>query len=524
MPRFSPALAALAAALFAPVAFAQQPPRAVTDAIAVAKLRLSEGRATDAVLVLEKQLAFADGDEEFRDTLRAAYAAELKQLTDPKAIDAARKNLALLGGASPAEVAPPLPVPLPPSGALPPPSGAEAPPAFPTDTPLPPPAAPKPVAPPAPDTGGIDLLKQATAVFNLARSEPAKFGEARDLFGLAFNKKRTMSAEQMTAWAYCRLKVATDTLNRSNDAQTAAELVGEIEDALAIAPDHAGLQNAGRDVLAAAKKRAGSLPTKRPTAVVDGDWEVLDTDNFRVKYRGKVGVAESVARTAEEKRGAIFAKWSAAPGRKWQPKCEIMIHPDADLFTALKLQFPERVHLLMGNHELSQWTGRPVMKNDADLNALFEDGVTAAYGPEKGEAVYAGYLRLFGVLPLALRTANRVFLSHSLPRARALERFDLRHLETDAFPPEDLTAGGSVYELLWGRDTKPDHSRAFLDKVNADWLVTGHIAFDAGYSFPSAHHLIVDCCSSPAAFAHLSTTAPLTAETFRASLRVVGAE
>ncbi len=332
MPRFSPALAALAAALFAPVAFAQQPPRAVTDAIAVAKLRLSEGRATDAVLVLEKQLAFADGDEEFRDTLRAAYAAELKQLTDPKAIDAARKNLALLGGASPAEVAPPLPVPLPPSGALPPPSGAEAPPAFPTDTPLPPPAAPKPVAPPAPDTGGIDLLKQATAVFNLARSEPAKFGEARDLFGLAFNKKRTMSAEQMTAWAYCRLKVATDTLNRSNDAQTAAELVGEIEDALAIAPDHAGLQNAGRDVLAAAKKRAGSLPTKRPTAVVDGDWEVLDTDNFRVKYRGKVGVAESVARTAEEKRGAIFAKWSAAPGRKWQPKCEIVIHPDADLF------------------------------------------------------------------------------------------------------------------------------------------------------------------------------------------------
>ena len=105
MPRYSPALAALAAALVGPLAIAQQPPRAVTDAIAVAKARLAEGRALDAVLILERQLALADGDKEFRDTLRAAYAAELKQLTDPTAIAEARKNLALLGGA-PAE--PPL--------------------------------------------------------------------------------------------------------------------------------------------------------------------------------------------------------------------------------------------------------------------------------------------------------------------------------------------------------------------------------------------------------------------------------
>ena len=256
--------------------------------------------------------------------------------------------------------------------------------------------------------------------------------------------------------------------------------------------------------------------------------ELRDADDVVVAgdLHGHLGNFQAVYKAADlanhPRRHLVLQE--VVHGKFYYPAGGDKSHQLLDLFTALKLQFPERVHLLMGNHELAQWTGRPVMKNDADLNALFEDGVTAAYGPEKGEAVYAGYLRLFGVLPLALRTANRVFLSHSLPRARALERFDLRHLETDAFPPEDLTAGGSVYELLWGRDTKPDHSRAFLDKVNADWLVTGHIAFDAGYSFPSAHHLIVDCCSSPAAFAHLSTTAPLTAETFRASLRVVGAE
>jgi len=342
MPRFTPVRAVLAAAVLSPFVIAQQPPpRSVIEAVAVAKVRLAEGRATDAVQLLERQLAAADGDKDFRDTLRAAYAAQVTQLTDPTAIDTARKNLALLGGAPASAEPPPLPplppVPLPKTGMLPPPSGADAPPLFAGADSLPPPvaapAAPKPPAP-ASDTGGIDLLKQATAIFNLARTEPAKFIQARDLFALAFNRKLTLSAEQLTAWAYCRLKVVTDTLNRNPDAATAAELVAEIEDALAIAPDHAGLQNAGKDLLAAARKRAGGLPPKRPNPpALAGDWQHVDTDNFRVAYQGKAGVAQAVARVAEEKRRTLFAEWSATPGGNWRPKCEIVIHSDAASFT-----------------------------------------------------------------------------------------------------------------------------------------------------------------------------------------------
>jgi hypothetical protein len=196
-------------------------------------------------------------------------------------------------------------------------------------------------------------------------------------------------------------------------------------------------------------------------------------------------------------------------------------HQLLDLFAALKCQFPAQVHMLLGNHELAQWTNRLVMKEDRDLNVVFTEGVNEAYGADKGPEIYAAYLRLFGALPLALRTPNRVFLSHSLPRERAIPKFELRHLETDMFPPEDLSVGGSVYELLWGRDVRAETCDAFLKKVDADWLVTGHIACEAGFARPNPRQLIVDCCGSPAAFAVLPADRPLTADDFAGCVRMI---
>jgi hypothetical protein len=197
-------------------------------------------------------------------------------------------------------------------------------------------------------------------------------------------------------------------------------------------------------------------------------------------------------------------------------------HQLLDLFAALKCQFPSQVHMLLGNHELAQWTNRMVMKEDRDLNVIFTEGVVEAYGPEKGPAIYEAYLRLFGVLPLALRTANRILISHSLPREKAISKFELRHLETDMFPPEDLTVGGSVYELLWGRDTRAETCNAFLKKVDADWLVSGHIAQATGFDRPNPRQIIVDCCDSPAAYVLLPADRPITAEEFAGSIRMIG--
>lgn len=184
-------------------------------------------------------------------------------------------------------------------------------------------------------------------------------------------------------------------------------------------------------------------------------------------------------------------------------------HQAVDLWCALKCQFPTRVHYLPGNHELSQWTNRPIAKADQDLNASFRDGVRTAYG-SRGDEVYAAYLDLFAVLPIAVRTPNRVFLSHSLPAAPALANLDLTLLERDGHADADLVPGGLVYSILWGRDTSAANAAAYLNKVDADLLVTGHVPCDAGFAVPNDRQVILDSLGGPAAFCLFPADAPLT--------------
>lgn len=185
-------------------------------------------------------------------------------------------------------------------------------------------------------------------------------------------------------------------------------------------------------------------------------------------------------------------------------------HQAVDLFAALKGQFPKRVHYLPGNHELAQLTGRKVLKADDDLNARFEEGVAAAYGNEFGPQVYQMYLELFKVSPVAVRCPNRVLVSHSLPSGRVLGLFDPARLARDEWEEADLQPGGSAHGLVWGRDTTPANAAAFLAKMDADLLVTGHVPTDRGFAAPNDRQLIVDCANQPAAFVLFPADRPLT--------------
>jgi hypothetical protein len=110
---------------------------------------------------------------------------------------------------------------------------------------------------------------------------------------------------------------------------------------------------------------------------------------------------------------------------------------------------------------------------------------------------------------VAARTANRVFLSHSLPGAGALPGFDAAALERAPSAEADLLPGGAVYALVWGRDARPETVAEFLRRVDADLLVTGHIPCDHGFEWPSERHLILDSQGCPAGYVLFPAAGPL---------------
>ena len=165
-------------------------------------------------------------------------------------------------------------------------------------------------------------------------------------------------------------------------------------------------------------------------------------------------------------------------------------HRLVDLLAALKCQYPARVHFLLGNHELSQWTNRSITKCNEDLNQLYRLGIETAYG-DLGKEIYKAHCDLFAVLPVAIRTPNRVLLSHSLPIGSRLDAWELDKLGDD--DSEDaFKLGGSVHCVVWGRDTDPKTVERYLTKVEADLLISGHIPADEGYSVPNDRQLILD--------------------------------
>lgn len=302
---------------------------AIQRAMAEAKAYLTAGQPADAVKALEGVLTSINGDADFLVMLRQAYGDELKQQKVSRTPDTTRiadleSKLAILTKNDPK------------------PPAVEA------------PAIPAPKA-----ADEIDIVKQATELFNQARSQPAKFAEAARFFNKAFTSRVELSQEQLAAWAFCRVKVAADGWNKSGKGAAAkADAVKEIEAALKLVPDHADLQTAGMKLIAdIGGKPAAAKPAGKPT-ITESSWLALESDNFRVRFQGGDDAAKALLTKAEDARKAIFAKWSSPPGVAWQPKCDIVLHPGGKEFTVATNQPAEAMGHAFVKLEEKQVTDR----------------------------------------------------------------------------------------------------------------------------------------------------------------------
>jgi len=145
-----------------------------------------------------------------------------------------------------------------------------------------------------------------------------------------------------------------------------------------------------------------------------------------------------------------------------------------------KVNFPDRVHVIMGNHDTAFINNSEVMKEGREMNRAMRAALEREFRQGAGEVELAVRQFLFSQ-PLAVRCDNRIWMSHSLPGERFSEKFDPGILRRP-LKVNDVVRPGSAYLLTWGRK----HSQDLLDKMagllDSDIFVLGHQPQDQGWS------------------------------------------
>jgi hypothetical protein len=137
-----------------------------------------------------------------------------------------------------------------------------------------------------------------------------------------------------------------------------------------------------------------------------------------------------------------------------------------------KLDHPEEVCFLMGNHNLAQATGNEITKGGRGVCKAFARSVRHGFG-ESGEEVLDAIEAFCRSLPLAVRFDNGVQASHSLPSPERMELAGTDIL-TRPLKAADLRRGGAVYEWVWGRDQTPEQLERLAEELGVCFFLLGH--------------------------------------------------
>jgi len=144
-----------------------------------------------------------------------------------------------------------------------------------------------------------------------------------------------------------------------------------------------------------------------------------------------------------------------------------------------KLSYPDRVHVIMGNHDTAYINDSEVMKDGREMNRAMRSAMEREFGGAADDIELATKQLLFSQ-PLAVQCDNRIWASHSLPGDRLIERFDPDILHRP-LKINDVARPGSAYLLTWGRQ----HSQALLDRMarlfDSDIFILGHQPQEQGW-------------------------------------------
>lgn len=155
----------------------------------------------------------------------------------------------------------------------------------------------------------------------------------------------------------------------------------------------------------------------------------------------------------------------------------------------LKVQHPQQVLFLMGNHDLAQFTGNEITKEGRGVCKSFIAGVNFAFGEQGGEVLDA-VNEFFRSMPLAIRCPSGVMLSHSLPAPNRMKLAGTDVLQR-AYREEDYHRGGSVYEWTWGRGQTSQQLDELAAELGIDFFILGHRHVESGYEIFAPRGMVI---------------------------------
>lgn len=161
------------------------------------------------------------------------------------------------------------------------------------------------------------------------------------------------------------------------------------------------------------------------------------------------------------------------------------------LFDAIhyKIRFPDQVHILLGNHDTATISNSSVLKAGKEMNLAMQSAMKRHFSQHYND-VYSAMCDYLMSQPLAVRTPNRIWLSHSLPADRYVNDFDLS-IFNRSYTLDDIERPNPVYMLTWGRHHSPETLQKLADMFDVDIFILGHQPQDMGWALFGPNTLII---------------------------------
>ncbi len=149
---------------------------------------------------------------------------------------------------------------------------------------------------------------------------------------------------------------------------------------------------------------------------------------------------------------------------------------------SLKTEFPQHVHVLLGNHELSQIMGAGIVKDGVKVVEAFNLGLETVFG-EDSIAVLDAVREFVLSMPLALRCecarpdGSRgidLLCAHSLPGLAMMQRFDPSVLSRDLAPEDYQPRTGAAHIMVWGRGYDAEQIEDLIERWGVNLFILGH--------------------------------------------------